>query len=292
MVINTHIFIQTIAIAVFFGLLEVFLIVIKKNERDEKAINSILNNKSGEDSLTRWKLFKRKLKNFTVYKKYKKWLDNYLELAFETKETSDNIIRSQQIIALSGTIMSILAGLVITPLFGLAVFILTALFTVYPAYSYYDIVTKKNKEFDRMLPGFINQTIMVLKVGVSMENSFSYGLQSMDNNLARKEFEKLVAEMSIHPDDIAGIFRNMNARVQTEECERFCNIVVSGLKNGNRMTDILKSEHERMIDNQLTRMQTEAESKKTLGTVLNILFIFLPAALLLIIPMLNMSTFG
>ena len=55
------------------------------------------------------------------------------------------------------------------------------------------------------------------------------------------------------------------------------------------MSDILKSEYERISDNQIVALKKKADSKKNLGTAINILLIFVPVILLLIIPMLRIG---
>ena len=55
------------------------------------------------------------------------------------------------------------------------------------------------------------------------------------------------------------------------------------------MSDILESEYERISDNQITNMKKAAEVRKTLVTCINILLIFVPAVMLLILPMMRIG---
>lgn len=287
--IDSYLIIKTVCLAIFLGILELGYFFLGKKERDAKAFIEAVHEKQGVKTITRWELFKQKFANSSLFKTYSQWLKEQMYLSWEETETPNNIIRMQLITGFTGLLATIMLFF-IAPLFiALIVFILFLVAVIYPALKYKNKVDNKNKQFDKELPRFINKTMMVLKVGVTIDNAFGYGLQSMEPSLTRKEFEKLVAEMKVHGEDIQKAFLNLNQRVQTEECERFCNIIISGLKNGNKMSDILESEYQRISDNQLAEMKKEAENKKTLATVINILLIFIPAVLLLVIPMMRIG---
>lgn len=55
------------------------------------------------------------------------------------------------------------------------------------------------------------------------------------------------------------------------------------------MSDILEGEYERISDNEITNMKKAAEGRKTLVTCINILLIFIPAVLLLVLPMMRIG---
>lgn len=289
MFIDSYILIQTISVALFFGILELGYIFCGRKQRETDALIASIHKQEGVRSVTRFELFKKRILESGMYQNYYNWIKQLLDLCWDDKETPENIIRTQVIIAITGillTIITLLTCPIYIPLIVLLIFVVCAIF---PVYNYKSKVDSKNKRFDKELPNFINKTIMVLRVGVSVENAFGYGLQSMEESLTRKEFEKLVAQMQVHSDDIQKAFINLNKRVQTEECERFCNIIVSGIRNGNRMSDILESEYERISDNQITNMKKAAEVRKTLVTCINILLIFVPAVMLLILPMMRIG---
>lgn len=289
MFIDSYILIQTVSVALFFGILELGYIFCGRKQRETDALIASIHKQEGVRSVTRFELFKKRILESGMYQNYYNWIKQLLDLCWDDKETPENIIRTQVIIAITGillTIITLLTCPIYIPLIVLLIFVVCAFF---PVYNYKSKVDSKNKRFDKELPNFINKTIMVLRVGVSVENAFGYGLQSMEESLTRKEFEKLVAQMQVHSDDIQKAFINLNKRVQTEECERFCNIIVSGIRNGNRMSDILESEYERISDNQITNMKKAAEMRKTLVTCINILLIFVPAVMLLILPMMRIG---
>lgn len=289
MVIDSYLIIQTVCLAVFFGVLELGYFIFGKKQREAEKLIHEVHEKQGVKSITRWTLFKQKMMNSSLFITYSDWLKEQMSLAWNEEETVDDIVRTQLITSAVGLIITVMLFMIAPVYVAIIVLILFLITVSYPALKYKNIVDSKNKQFDKELPGFINKTIMVLRVGVTIDNAFGYGLQSMQPSLTRKEFEKLVAEMKVHGDDIQKVFMNLNKRVQTEECERFCNIIISGLKNGNKMSDILESEYQRISDNQLSEMKKQAESKKTLATVVNIILIFIPAVLLLVIPMMRIG---
>lgn len=284
--IDTHILIQTVAMAVFFLILEIGFVFLRKKREKGMSLEELRRVQS--PSMTRFELMKQRIKNSTYLKNYEKWLDLQLNLCFEEKETSENIIRTQLLFTTCGVIISVFF-LFILPYISIVAFVLTIIIAGYFPFYYKSKVDEKNKAFDEALPKFINKTIMVLPTGLTMENAFSFGLRSMDDSLTRRELEKFVAELKIHSSDISKVFVNLNKRVQTEECERFCNIIVSGLKNGNKMGDILKAEYQRISDNYITDLRKKNETKKTIATVINFLLIFVPAILLLVLPMMRIG---
>ena len=289
MFIDSYILIQTVTLSLFLGILELGYLFFGKKRRESEALIASIHKQEGVKSITRWQLFKKKVLESGAYQNYYNWIRRQLDLCWEDKETPDNLIRIQLIAITAGILISIVTLLTCPIYITLGVIVIFAISAIFPVYQYKSKVDSKNKRFDRELPNFINKTIMVLRVGVSVENAFGYGLQSMDESLTRKEFEKLVAEMQVHSDDIQKAFVNLNKRVQTEECERFCNIIVSGIRNGNKMSDILEGEYERISDNEITNMKKAAEGRKTLVTCINILLIFIPAVLLLVLPMMRIG---
>lgn len=289
MFIDSYILVQTVTLSLFLGILELGYIVFAKKEREADALLDSIHRQEGVKTITRWELFKKKVFESGAYQNYYNWIHRLLDLCWDDKESPENIIRTQLIAIVAGILITIVTFLTCPVWISLIVIVVFAILAIFPVFNLKNKVDSKNKKFDKELPNFINKTIMVLRVGVSVENAFGYGLQSMDESLTRKEFEKLVAEMQVHSDDIQKAFVNLNKRVQTEECERFCNIIVSGIRNGNKMSDILEGEYERISDNQITNMKKESEMKKTIATCINILLIFVPAVMLLIMPMMRIG---
>lgn len=289
MFINSHIWFQTASLAIFLGLVEIVYLIFGKKERDSKKFVEEIRKREGVHTITRFELFKRKVLNSNAYKNYYNWLKLQMDLAFEEKETPEGVIRVQQLALVSGIIVVLLMMFIVPPWITLITALIFIGLVIFPAFNYQNIVANKNKRFDKSLPMFINQTILAIRCGVSMENAFGFALRSMESSLHQREFAKMIAEMKIQADDIPSVFVNLNKRVHTDECERFCNIIVSGLKNGNKMSDILKAEHDRLLENQIADMKKAAESKKVIGTVIQILLIFIPAILLLVIPMMRIG---
>lgn len=289
MFIDSYVLVQTVTLSLFLGIIELGYIVFAKKEREADALIESIHLQEGVKTITRWELFKKKVLESGAYQNYYNWIHRLLDLCWDDKESPENIIRTQIIAAVAGILITIVTFLTCPVWISLIVIVLFAILAIFPVFNLKNKVDSKNKKFDKELPNFINKTIMVLRVGVSVENAFGYGLQSMDESLTRKEFEKLVAEMQVHSDDIQKAFINLNKRVQTEECERFCNIIVSGIRNGNKMSDILEGEYERISDNQITNMKKESEMKKTIATCINIILIFVPAVMLLIMPMMRIG---
>ena len=287
--VDSYILIQTACISLFLGLIEISYLLFGKKQRDNKIFAKEIEKREGIHHITRFELLKRKFLNTNSYQNYYKWLDKQMNLSFDEKNTPEGIIRMQEIAVLSGLIVFLMMVWIVPPFITIIILLIFAAIVFYPIFYYQNIISTKNSQFDKSLPMFINQVILSIKCCVSLENAFGFALRGMDKTLVQREYAKMVAELKIYSDDIPKVFMNLNRRVHTEECERFCNIIVSGLKNGNKMSDILKSEYERISDNQIVALKKKADSKKNLGTAINILLIFVPVILLLIIPMLRIG---
>lgn len=289
MFIDSYIWFQTAALAIFLGLVEVVYLIFGKKERESKKFIEEIRKREGVHTITRMELLKRKILNTNSYQNYYTWLEKQMDLAFEEKDTPQGIIHLQETALLSGLVICLLMLFIVPPFLTIITFLIFICIVFYPPLYYKNIVSNKNKKFDRALPMFINQTILAIRCGVSLQNAFSFSLNSMEPSLHQREYAKMVSELKMSSDDINRVFLNLNKRIQTEECERFCNLVISGLKNGNKMSDILKSEYERILENQIADMRKSADTKQQIGQVINILLIFVPAIMLLVIPMLRIG---
>ena len=240
---------------------------------------------------TRIQIFKRKFEESKFSQAYIKYLNTQLNLTFNEKETASIIYHRQQVLTGFGLLVFIGSFFIFPKVVSLVILVGFLIGIFYPNLNFYKINQDKAHNFDKTLPVFISKVLLTLKVGMNLENALAYGVNSIDHPLVKKEFEKLMVDIRLYPDSISTAFVNLRKRVVgSQECEKFANIVVSGLKNGNPMQTILEQEMERISEKQIKEVREEQEKKTNFGMALTIITIFIPALLLFLIPL--MSTGG
>lgn len=238
--------------------------------------------------VVQYNMFKKRFNESKFIKAYIAYLERQLDLTFDTTQTASMIFHRQKVLIFLGSGIT-LGSLLIFP-FVLTLLILAGFLVVifYPNLKFNSVLRDKHQAFDAILPTFIGKVLMTLEVGINIENSLAFGIRSVSHPLVKRELEKLIVEMKLHPDDISKAFLNLkNRMIGSSECEKFCNIVVSGIQNGNQMSFILAQERERLSDKQIKEIREQQESQSNIGTAITIVFIFIPALLLLLIPLMS-----
>lgn len=229
---------------------------------------------------TRIQIFKKKFEDSKFSQAYMKYLNTQLNLTFNEKETASIIYHRQQILTGFGLLVFIGSFFIFPKIVSLVIFIGFLIGIFYPNLNFYNINQDKARHFDKILPVFISKVLLTLRVGMNLENALAYGVNSIDHPLVKKELEKLMVDIRLHPDSVSAAFVNLRKRiVGSQECEKFANIVVSGLKNGNPMQTILEQEMERISEKQLKEVREAQERKNNLGMAISIITIFIPALL-------------
>lgn len=275
----TYIYIIIICVLGFFT--ELIYMYIQK----EKQKNNMFE-QSGK-SLSKFSQIKKRLKNSKIVTMYESHLKQQIDLTF-SDDIASVILQRQQTLLLLG-IGIFIGSLAIFPrMMSLLILIGFTLTILYPNMKYSHLLNQKKRDFDRVLPVFIGKVLLTLNVGMNIENSMAFGVKSIDEPIIKKEFEKLMVEMRLHPDDITLAFMNLRKRIPgSQECEKFSNIVVSGIKNGHQMSQILRQENQRISDNQIKAIRENHEKKSNISTAITILCIFLPALLLFLVPLMT-----
>ena len=237
---------------------------------------------------SRLEMFKRKFEESKFSKAYIKYLETQMSLTFVDNETPSIIFHRQQVLTLFGILVFLGSFLIFPVYISLLILVGFAIAIFYPNLNFYNISQSKAKSFDKSLPVFISKVLLTLNVGMNLENALAYGVNSVDDPIVKKELEKLMVDIRLHPDSMAEAFVNLKSRiVGSKECEKFANIVVSGLKNGNPMRSILQQEMDRISEKQIKEVREEQGRKSNIGMALTVITIFVPALLLLIIPLMQ-----
>lgn len=275
--------IYTLMLCAVGVILEIGYLLYKRNNKDILAPELT-------SQPTRFQVFKKKFEESKFSQAYIKHLNIQLNLTFNETETASIIYHRQQVLAGFGLLVFIGSFFIFPRFISLLIFVGFLVGIFYPNLNFYNILQDKTRSFDKILPNFISKVLLTLKVGMNLENSLAYGVNSVDHPLVKKELEKLMVDIRLHPDSVETAFVNLRKRIiGSQECEKFANIVVSGLKNGNPMQVILEQEMERISEKQIKEVREDQGRKSNLGMALTVLTIFVPALLLLMIPLMTIS---
>lgn len=237
---------------------------------------------------TRLQMFKKKFEESQFSQAYLKYLNTQLNLTFNETETASIIYHRQQVLTVFGALVFIGSFLIFPRFVSLVIFVGFLIGIFYPNLNFYNVNRDKARSFDKNLPVFISKVLLTLKVGMNLENALAYGVNSIDHPLVKRELEKLMVDIRLYPDSISTAFIHLRKRiVGSQECEKFANIVVSGLKNGNPMLTILEQEMIRISEKQIKEVREEQERKSNISMALTVLMVFAPALLLLMIPLMS-----
>jgi len=228
---------------------------------------------------------KKAVKNNTWMKKRVEYLNELIRITYDTERTPESITRYQIVCITFG----IAVVFIIQTLFKvIPLTVLVALFmsflTYKPDYSLKSAKKAKFEEFDKTLPSFLNNMLLAMQAGSGVEKAMAMSIQTLDGSIKR-DFNNLLIDTTLYKDDIAIAYSNLANRIQTRDCQRFCNVVISGLKNGNRMSDIFAEESVHLNKEQVNKMMEKGSKNKLKSTAISTGLIFMPLLIILIAPM-------
>lgn len=217
-------------------------------------------------------------------------LDEMLAEIYEEKTTSQSIIKTQIMSFFSGLAIGVIAYLVTHSfLMVLIVMGLTGIITYLPYGEVMSEVQKKREQFDRALPAFETNLLLGLQAGANPVKSMEMALQSLNDEYVQIEFKQLLRDIQLNTDNLAKPYMELSRRVKTKDCERFCAIIITGVKNGNTMSEILSQEAEIMNLQLLNRIQEMGQKNSIKATAISSGMIFLPLIIIFVAPLMSNS---
>ncbi len=150
-------------------------------------------------------------------------------------------------------------------------------------------IRAKESGFDDALPQFETNMLLGMQAGAGVQKSMEMAIKNLPEGLVQVEFKKLLLETKTYTDDIALPYLNLSKRVPTKDCERFCNIIIAGLRNGNSMSEILTNESEYMTQQVLNKIKEKGERNAVTATAISSGLVFLPLIVIFLAPMLASS---
>ena len=225
-----------------------------------------------------------------IFKGYAEKIQSCLDQIYETDTRPDSIIKHQIMIFVFGMCFAVIAQLLfrfaaITFGIVLTVFILTWM----PYNELISQVQKKKNDFDKALPAYETNLLLGLQAGATTIKSMEMAVKTLPPGLVQIEFQQLMRDIQMTSNNIAKPYMQLAKRVDTTDCDRFGNIVISGVKNGNSMTEILTQESEYMAQQQLNRIQEAGQKAGIKATAISSGLIFRPLIIIFIAPLMSSS---
>lgn len=269
----------------------VLSILVSAKPKGQTNLDDIVN---GQVSMTRRDMKKEirdRIDNSTLYQKRREKLQRMLDLTYNTEETPETIMKFQLMAFITGIGCTILLDLIFNfLLITVTAFALTVYAVMMKDMSLKSKIKAKEEGFDNALPQFETNMLLGMQAGAGLQKSMEMAIKTLPEGLVQVEFKKLLLETKTYTEDIALPYMNLSKRVQTKDCERFCNIVISGLKNGNSMGEILDNESEHMTQEVLNKIKEKGEKNAIAATAISSGLVFLPLIIIFLAPMVASST--
>ncbi len=225
-----------------------------------------------------------------ILKGYAQNLQSMLNEIYEGNATPQSLMKKQIMILLFGLSFTLISHLVFKVLIvTLIIFFTTLILAFMPYSSLKSSVNGKRAAFDDALNAFETNMLLGLESNATPIKSMEMAVRTLPEGLVRIEFQQLLRDIQLDSDNIAKPYMKLAQRVPTKDCERFCNIIISGVKNGNSMRDILSQESEHMSQQQLNKIQEQGQKNSIKATAISSGLIFLPLIIIFIAPLMANS---
>lgn len=271
---------------IFLLCIGIYLLIVttkSKEENLESIIQAI--KRSGQIAKTN---IDNKVNDVPYMQKRKKNLEYAIDIT-ESDETIENLSKYQLLCIFFSIVAFILVTIFVGNLlisfivFGIGFFIM-----MYPEIKLKSDVKQKYDDFDNALPDFISRISLAMGAGINLSQAMIIAAKALDGPI-KSEFNRFLADIERNQDDISKPYLNLKKRIPTKSCERFCSVVITGVRNGNKMSDILEKETDYLNDELLTTMEEKAKKNEVTSTAISTGLIFLPITVLLIAPIMATS---
>lgn len=284
---ETLLFIGIGCVMLFFVVLS---ILFSSKPKGSMELEQIVNGQAVITKRDMYKELRTKVNNSSMYQKRVNYLQDMLNKTYNS-ETSPEYIMKFQFLALIGglgitLLLHLIVNIVILDILALC---LTIYFTMMQDLELKNKVKRKNEDFDNALPSFESNMLLGLQASASLPNAMEMAVKTIPEGLVKVEFKKLLLDSKISTDDIMLPYLQLSKRVPTKDCERFCNIVISGLKNGNSMSEILENESEYMNQQVLNRIKAKGEKDGVKAAAITSAMVFLPLLVIFLAPLMASS---
>ena len=280
-------FIGICAILLFFILLSAILAAKTKSHI---TLEEIVDGKTGLSKRNMKKEIHDRINHSSFYQNRCNAIQHLLDLSYNTAETPESIIKFELMALICGVGITVLVSLVFR---FLLISLISCILTVYAVLmKEMELKLKikaKERGFDNALPQFETNMLLGMRAGAGLQKAMEMAIKTLPEGLVQIEFKKLLLESKTYTDDIALPYLNLSKRMPTKDCERFCNIVISGLKNGNSMGEILENESEFMTQQLLNKIKEQGERNSVKATAISSGLVFLPLLVIFLAPLMASS---
>lgn len=271
---------------IFLLAIGTYLLIVSKKSKEEN-LESIIQmiKRSGQVAKTN---IDNKMDGVPYMQKRKKYLEYAIDIT-ESDETLDNLSKYQLLCILFSIIAFVLVIFFVGNMFFAFIIFAAGIFAMlYPEIKLKSHVKKKYADFDNALPDFISRISLAMGAGINLSQAMIIAAKALEGPI-KSEFNRFLADIERNQDNISKPYLNLKRRIPTKSCERFCSVVITGVRNGNKMSDILEKETEYLNDELLTSMEEKAKKNEVTSTAISTGLIFLPITVLLIAPIMATS---
>lgn len=271
---------------IFLLCIGIYLLIVTTKSKEEN-LESIIQviKRSGQIAKTN---IDNRVNDVPYMQKRKKNLEYAIDIT-ESDETIENLSKYQLLCIFFSIVAFILVTIFVGNLLisfivlGIGFFIM-----MYPEIKLKSDVKQKYDDFDNALPDFISRISLAMGAGINLSQAMIIAAKALDGPI-KSEFNRFLADIERNQDDISKPYLNLKRRIPTKSCERFCSVVITGVRNGNKMSDILEKETDYLNDELLTTMEEKAKKNEVTSTAISTGLIFLPITVLLIAPIMATS---
>lgn len=265
------------------GLIAILLL---RKPKTDILLKNIIEGTGGDQSIKRSSPTD-KLKTTSLYKKRAEHLQKMIDLTYDEERTPESVFQWQ----MTWLLLALLAVPFLQLIFKFVPLtvgcLLMCLFmATSPDRDLASKYKKKCEDFDQGLPTFLTNMSLAMDSGCQLEDAMRMAIQTLDSTMLI-EFQQLLIDITVFIDDKSIAFQKLMQRVNSKDCERFCNVIISGIKNGNRMEDIIKNESEMMNRNQITKIRENGEKKKNAAEAVSLALTFFPMIVIFIAPLME-----
>lgn len=285
-----RIFMMLVSIACYLSICVLIGVKINETKQSSVDLNGMINGSIALSSANIQKSFQEKIKESSWYQKKIQKLTEQLAHLRDKETNPEDIVRFEFLVLASGLGVTLFVHLIFRfMILTILSLILTIYFTAMKEMTMRSKIKAKLEEFDEQLPQFESGMLLSMQAGAGIQKAMKTAIKSMPDSLAKAEFEQLMVEIGTSTSNISTPYLNLSRRVPTKDCERFCNVVLFGLKSGNSMSDILENESQYMNQQIINRLQERGEKNSVKATAITSGLVFMPMIILFIAPLMANS---
>lgn len=272
-------------ICIFLIGLSLYIYIQSKNNNENDI--QVLINKIRKSCFVSQEVMMKKMEEIPYIQRKNQEIEKMIDIT-ESEYTLDSIYKYRKIVLICTFAAFILVLIFVGFIPSILILAIGGLCSYVPDFRLKQDLSMKYQIFDNTLPDYISRVSLAMNAGMNLSQAMIIATRALDGDI-KKEFVRFLADTERNQDDIAKPYINLRQRFPTKSCERFCSVVITGIKNGNKMSEILEKETNYINDETLIKMEEQGKKNEIVSTAISTGFIFIPITALLIAPIMMTS---